>query len=218
MTLGIVISCMNYNQEKAPLRWINICFQFIPQIIFLWCIFGYMCFLIIIKWCTDWTGRPGMLCLSPPCVSRLLFSHVSLLSPPSLLLSSPLLSSFVYHTKNLQQLHRQFCLSSSTCSSPLANLLVVKVLSPTSVVKYVKESGDERGEEGRERKGEREEGRERGGERGETQTDTPIAQRATPLHDHCHHLHTNNAAHQTAPPPPLPQAEHAPPQIGRARG
>lgn len=54
MSLGIVLSCMNFNKEKAPLRWINICFQFIPQIIFLWAIFGYMCVLIIIKWCTDW--------------------------------------------------------------------------------------------------------------------------------------------------------------------
>lgn len=54
MSLGIVISCMNYNSEKAPLRWINICFQFIPQIVFLWSIFGYMCILIIIKWCTAW--------------------------------------------------------------------------------------------------------------------------------------------------------------------
>lgn len=67
MTLGIVISCLNYTQEKAPLRWINICFQFVPQIIFLWAIFGYMCLLIIIKWCTDWTGRPGT--SSPLCVS-----------------------------------------------------------------------------------------------------------------------------------------------------
>lgn len=54
MSLGIVLSCMNYTKEKAPFRWINICFQFIPQIVFLWAIFGYMCVLIIIKWCTDW--------------------------------------------------------------------------------------------------------------------------------------------------------------------
>jgi len=58
MTLGIVISCMNYASDKPPMKYINIFFQFIPQIIFLWSIFGYMCVLIIIKWCTDWgTGE-----------------------------------------------------------------------------------------------------------------------------------------------------------------
>lgn len=56
MSLGIILSCFNYAADKPPLRWINICFQFIPQIIFLWAIFGYMCVLIIIKWCTDWSA------------------------------------------------------------------------------------------------------------------------------------------------------------------
>jgi len=57
MSLGIFLSCLNYAKEKNPLRWINICFQFIPQIIFLWAIFGYMCVLIIIKWITDWNSN-----------------------------------------------------------------------------------------------------------------------------------------------------------------
>jgi V-type H+-transporting ATPase subunit a len=57
MSLGIVISCLNYAQEKQPMKYINILFQFVPQIIFLWAIFGYMCVLIIIKWCTDWGTR-----------------------------------------------------------------------------------------------------------------------------------------------------------------
>lgn len=54
MSLGIFLSFLNYRKEKAPLNWINTYFQFVPQIIFLWAIFGYMCLLILIKWCTDW--------------------------------------------------------------------------------------------------------------------------------------------------------------------
>jgi V-type H+-transporting ATPase subunit a len=54
MSLGIFFSLLNYLKEKRPLNWINTIFQFIPQIVFLWCIFGYMCVLIVIKWCTDW--------------------------------------------------------------------------------------------------------------------------------------------------------------------
>lgn len=59
MSLGIFISLLNYLKEKSPLNWINTCFQFIPQIIFLWSIFGYMCVLIIIKWCTNWGNGPS---------------------------------------------------------------------------------------------------------------------------------------------------------------
>jgi V-type H+-transporting ATPase subunit a len=72
MTLGIVISALNYNKEKAPSRWINICFQFIPQVIFLWAIFGYMCALIIIKWCTDWDGRPSPSSILPIIINMFL--------------------------------------------------------------------------------------------------------------------------------------------------
>jgi len=59
MSLGIFLSLLNYLKEKPPLNWINTLFQFIPQIVFLWSIFGYMCVLIIIKWCTDWSNGPS---------------------------------------------------------------------------------------------------------------------------------------------------------------
>lgn len=62
MSLGIFLSCANYLKEKSPLWWINTFFQFVPQIVFLWCIFGYMCILIIIKWTTDWGAA------SPPSI------------------------------------------------------------------------------------------------------------------------------------------------------
>ncbi|EFA74721.1 vacuolar proton ATPase 100-kDa subunit [Heterostelium album PN500] len=50
MTVGIIFSLLNYLNMKGPMKWVNIFTQFIPQVIFLWSIFGYMCFLILLKW------------------------------------------------------------------------------------------------------------------------------------------------------------------------
>jgi len=36
----------------------GVVFEFLPRIIFMLCTFGYMAFLIIFKWCTDWTTAP----------------------------------------------------------------------------------------------------------------------------------------------------------------
>ncbi|EGG15070.1 vacuolar proton ATPase [Cavenderia fasciculata] len=50
MSVGIVFSLLNYLNQKGKIKWINILTQFIPQVIFLWSIFGYMCFIIFLKW------------------------------------------------------------------------------------------------------------------------------------------------------------------------
>ncbi|KAB7496840.1 V-type proton ATPase subunit a isoform 1 [Armadillidium nasatum] len=47
MTFGIVLSFLNYRHFKKT---IDIVFQFIPQIIFLMGLFGYLCFLVVYKW------------------------------------------------------------------------------------------------------------------------------------------------------------------------
>jgi len=36
---------------------LDIWFEFIPQVIFLWSIFGYLCFLIVYKWCIPWMDQ-----------------------------------------------------------------------------------------------------------------------------------------------------------------
>lgn len=56
MTFGIILSFFNHYHEK---KYINIFFQWIPEMIFMVCSFGYLCFLIIYKWCTPvQTGAP----------------------------------------------------------------------------------------------------------------------------------------------------------------
>ncbi|KAM9979818.1 hypothetical protein ACTFIZ_006051 [Dictyostelium cf. discoideum] len=50
MSVGICFSLLNYLNQKGPIKIVNILTQFIPQMIFLWAIFGYMSILIILKW------------------------------------------------------------------------------------------------------------------------------------------------------------------------
>ncbi|ORX40247.1 putative vacuolar-ATPase subunit [Kockovaella imperatae] len=62
MTFGICLQVPNHIRFKQR---ISIYVEFIPQILFLWSIFGYLIVLIIAKWATDWsksaTGPPGLL-------------------------------------------------------------------------------------------------------------------------------------------------------------
>jgi len=54
MCFGIMLSLVNGIHFKKPY---NIYFEFIPQICFMMSIFGYMCFLIFLKWCIDFVGE-----------------------------------------------------------------------------------------------------------------------------------------------------------------
>jgi V-type H+-transporting ATPase subunit a len=54
MTMGIFVSLLNAIHFK---KYINIYAEFVPQMIFLLSLFGYMDFLIFYKWSQDWTGR-----------------------------------------------------------------------------------------------------------------------------------------------------------------
>ena len=51
MSLGLVLSALNYAHSK---NFAGIIFKFIPQFLFLSCIFGYMDFLIVYKWLQPW--------------------------------------------------------------------------------------------------------------------------------------------------------------------
>lgn len=56
MTLGIILSLGNTLYFKKKL---NILFDFVPSILLMLSIFGYLCVLIILKWAIDWKNdRP----------------------------------------------------------------------------------------------------------------------------------------------------------------
>lgn len=54
MTVGVIIKAFNSLYFKKKL---DFYFEFIPQFIFLFLLFGYMDFLIVLKWLTDWNGN-----------------------------------------------------------------------------------------------------------------------------------------------------------------
>ena len=54
MMLGIFMRGANNLYFRSPIDFI---FEFIPQVIFLSCTFGYMCVCIFIKWSKDWSER-----------------------------------------------------------------------------------------------------------------------------------------------------------------
>jgi V-type H+-transporting ATPase subunit a len=54
MTLGVLMKGANNIYRRSA---VDFFFEFIPQLIFLLCLFGFMDFMILMKWLTDWTGR-----------------------------------------------------------------------------------------------------------------------------------------------------------------
>ena len=52
MALGIICKGLNALHHKS---WVDLIFEFLPQFLFLFCIFGYMDIMIFIKWLTDWS-------------------------------------------------------------------------------------------------------------------------------------------------------------------
>jgi len=63
MLLGICISALNAIHFKKPY---NFFFEFLPQMVFMLAIFGYMVFLVFLKWFTDWrTLRASEACKTP---------------------------------------------------------------------------------------------------------------------------------------------------------
>ncbi|RNE96111.1 putative vacuolar proton translocating ATPase subunit A [Trypanosoma conorhini] len=54
MMVGVVLSLLNHIYFGDKLQ---VWFRFVPEIVFLSFTFGYMCLLIVIKWCTPWENR-----------------------------------------------------------------------------------------------------------------------------------------------------------------
>ena len=54
MTVGVVIKAYNSRFFKKTL---DFYYEFIPQFIFLFLLFGYMDFLVVFKWLQNWQDR-----------------------------------------------------------------------------------------------------------------------------------------------------------------
>lgn len=83
MSLGIFVKAINATYFK---RWIEFFFEFFPQIILLWVLFGYMDLLIIIKWLTDWNGRQN---LAPPIIPTMINNFLNLGYQPDTTFTDP---------------------------------------------------------------------------------------------------------------------------------
>ena len=59
MVLGVILSFMN---DAFFGKMLDIWTVRVPQILLLVCIMGYMCILILIKWCTNWETARFLLC------------------------------------------------------------------------------------------------------------------------------------------------------------
>ena len=54
MSLGVCLKGLNSIYFR---RWLDFIHEFIPQIVLLWVLFGYMDILIIVKWLTNYEGK-----------------------------------------------------------------------------------------------------------------------------------------------------------------
>merc|ERR1719499_306035 len=54
MTFGLFLKLGNHIHEGD---YLSIYGEFVPQLIFMFCFFNYMQFIIIYKWCQDWVGK-----------------------------------------------------------------------------------------------------------------------------------------------------------------
>merc|ERR1719242_1967439 len=52
MTYGLFLKLSNHINEGDM---VSVFFEFVPQLLFMLSFFGFMCFLILYKWCIDWT-------------------------------------------------------------------------------------------------------------------------------------------------------------------
>lgn len=57
MSMGVILKAFNSLYFKNYMDFLH---EFIPQILLLWVLFGYMDALIIVKWLTDYSGKENL--------------------------------------------------------------------------------------------------------------------------------------------------------------
>jgi V-type H+-transporting ATPase subunit a len=56
MALGVILKGLNYRYQGKR---VDFWFEFVPQIVMLLCLFGFMDLLIVVKWLTPFTDAPA---------------------------------------------------------------------------------------------------------------------------------------------------------------
>jgi V-type H+-transporting ATPase subunit a len=79
MTIGIVIAGVNMIYFG---HYFDFVVEFIPELLLLHCSFGYMCLLIIIKWCRDWRFIMGGVPAILPTMTDFFLSFWKMTQPP----------------------------------------------------------------------------------------------------------------------------------------
>jgi len=77
MSLGVFMKAFNALYYK---HYVDFFFEFIPQIILLWALFGFMDLIIITKWTTDYSAMVGA---NPPSVITMMIDMCLGLGAPS---------------------------------------------------------------------------------------------------------------------------------------
>jgi V-type H+-transporting ATPase subunit a len=80
MTLGVIMHCVNGIKFR---KWYNVFCEFIPQILFLWCLFGYLLIIIFTKWGIDYGYYAPP--LNTTCNATTLGGPPPQVTPPSLI-------------------------------------------------------------------------------------------------------------------------------------
>ena len=91
MILGLFLKGMNGIFFRD---YIDFFFEFIPQLIFMCLLFGYMCLMIYIKWGTDWSDDPSK---APSIISQLLMIFLNMGSTGPDNYKTPLFHREDYH-------------------------------------------------------------------------------------------------------------------------
>ncbi len=76
MTLGVVMHLLNGIKFR---KWYNVFCEFIPQLTFMWCLFGYLIIIITVKWGTDYGYY------APPMLNNCTNAESAYVTPPSLI-------------------------------------------------------------------------------------------------------------------------------------
>jgi V-type H+-transporting ATPase subunit a len=92
MSLGIFLKGTNALQQR---NMIDFLFEFLPQIITLIALFGYMDLMIIIKWLTNWEGRES----TAPSVIGTMIDMFLNMGRPTMATDSPLFSTWKEQTE-----------------------------------------------------------------------------------------------------------------------